>query len=114
MASRNELTRTSSWYHKEEKEMPKPYKITIRNTAMVKFLGTISANKRYFTDDWPVYREADRLLMLAEIVNAEGGDPTIYIKPIRDRAFAPVVDPQPFVSSITQVSSNFICFLSKV
>jgi len=86
-------------YYKVTASGAKPYAITIRNTAMVKFLGTISANKRYFTDDWPVYREADRLLMLAEIVNAEGGDPSTYIKQIRDRAFLPVVDPKPFVSS---------------
>lgn len=72
---------------------------TVRNTALVKFIGTIDANKRYFSDDWTVYREADRLLMLAEITNAEGGDPSQYIKPIRDRAFAPAVDPTPFVSS---------------
>ena len=52
-----------------------PYQVNIRNTALVKFQGTLSANKRYFADDWPVYREADRLLMLAEIVNAEGGNP---------------------------------------
>ena len=76
-----------------------PYTINIRNTALVKFLGTINANKRYFTDDWPIYREADRLLMLAEIANAEGSDPTSYIKPIRDRAFAPAADPTPFVNS---------------
>lgn len=86
-------------YYKVTASGARPYAITIRNTAMVKFLGTISANKRYFTDDWPVYREADRLLMLAEIVNAEGGDPSSYIKQIRDRAFAPTVDPKPFVSS---------------
>ena len=71
---------------------------TVRNTALVKFLGTLEANKRYFSDDWPVYREADRLLMLAEIINAEGGDPTMSIKPIRDRAFAPTTDPTPFVN----------------
>ena len=76
-----------------------PYAINIRNTALVKFIGTINANKRYFTDDWPIYREADRLLMLAEIANAEGSDPTSYIKPIRDRAFAPAADPTPFVNS---------------
>lgn len=76
-----------------------PYKIDVRNTALVKFLGTISANKRYFTSDWPVYREADRLLMLAEIANAEGNDPSSYIKQIRDRAFAPDADPTPFVNS---------------
>ncbi|MEO6283167.1 MAG: RagB/SusD family nutrient uptake outer membrane protein [Dyadobacter sp.] len=77
----------------------KPYVATIRNTALVKFLGTIDANKRYFTDDWPVYREADRLLMLAEIVNAEGGDPTTFIQPVRDRAFVPGKDPKPFVNA---------------
>lgn len=76
-----------------------PYVVEIRNTALVKFLGTISTDKRYFSDDWPVYREADRLLMLAEIVNAEGGDPTQYIKQIRDRAFGgPGNDPTPFVN----------------
>jgi len=86
-------------YYKVTKTGNPPYKITVRNTALVKFLGTISANKRYFSDDWPVYREADRLLMLAEIVNAEGGDPTSYLKQIRDRAFAPTADPTPFVNS---------------
>lgn len=86
-------------YYKVNATGTRPYTITVRNTALVKFLGTISANKRYFVDDWPIYREADRLLMLAEIVNAEGGDPTTYIKQIRDRAFAPLADPNPFIAS---------------
>jgi len=86
-------------YYKVTKTGNPPYKVTVKNTALVKFLGTISANKRYFSDDWPVYREADRLLMLAEIVNAEGGDPSSYIKQIRDRAFYPAADPTPFVNS---------------
>jgi starch-binding outer membrane protein, SusD/RagB family len=85
-------------YYKVDKSVS-PVKVTIRNTALVKFLGTIDANKRYFSDDWVVYREADRLLMLAEIVNAEGGDPTMYIQQIRDRAFGgPGNDPTPFVN----------------
>lgn len=74
-----------------------PYTVTVRNTALVKFIGTIDANKRYFADDWPVYREADRLLMLAEIANAEGADPTSYIQPVRNRAFGGT-DPMPFVN----------------
>ena len=37
--------------------------------------------------------------MLAEIANAEGSDPSSFIKPIRDRAFAPAADPTPFVNS---------------
>jgi hypothetical protein len=84
-------------YYKVDKTVSPP-RVTVRNTALVKFLGTVDANKRAFADDWPVYREADRLLMLAEIVNAEGGDPSLYIKQIRDRAFAPAADPAPFVS----------------
>ncbi len=78
-----------------------PKVVTIRNTALVKFIGpdpATTTNKKYFTDDYPIYREADRQLMLAEIVNAEGGDPSQYIKLIRDRAFAPAADPTPFVS----------------
>lgn len=79
-----------------------PYTVTVRNTALVKFIGTIDANKRYFADDWPVYREADRLLLLAEIANAEGADPTGYIQPIRDRAFGGTGnDPAPFVNGST-------------
>ncbi|MBN8788060.1 MAG: RagB/SusD family nutrient uptake outer membrane protein [Terrimonas sp.] len=75
-----------------------PHVPTVRNTALVKFLGTIDANKRYFADDWTVYRESDRLLMLAEIANAEGSDPQQYIQQVRDRAFAPDADPAPFVN----------------
>ncbi|MGB4960296.1 MAG: RagB/SusD family nutrient uptake outer membrane protein, partial [Saprospiraceae bacterium] len=86
-------------YYLVNKTSNPPYVVTIRNTALVKFLGVISANKRYFSDDWPVYREADRLLMLAEIANAEGSDPTSFIKQIRDRAFSPGTDPKPFVHS---------------
>lgn len=77
-----------------------PPKVTVRNTALVKFLGIMdAAQKRIFVDDYPIYREADRLLMLAEIANAEGGDPTTYIKQIRDRAFGGSAnDPAPFVN----------------
>lgn len=74
-----------------------PKQVLSRNTVLKKFLGEINANKRYFSDDWPIYREADRLLMLAEIINTEGGNPVQYIKPVRDRAFANN-DPAPFVN----------------
>ncbi|WP_025765349.1 RagB/SusD family nutrient uptake outer membrane protein [Dyadobacter tibetensis] len=91
----------------------KPYEVAIRNTALVKFLGTLDANKRYFSDDWPVYREADRLLMLAEVVNAENGDPTTYVQAIRDRAFGPGKDPQPFVYQ-NQDASELAIFKERV
>jgi hypothetical protein len=78
-----------------------PKVVTIRNTTLVKFIGpdpATTTNKKYFSDDYPIYREADRQLMLAEITNAEGGSPAVYIKAIRDRAFAPAADPRPFVN----------------
>ena len=74
-----------------------PQQVTIHNTVLVKFLGTINNNIRNYTDDWPIYREADRLLMLAEIANAEGANPQDFIQPIRDRAFNGI-DPEPFVN----------------
>jgi len=74
-----------------------PQVVTVRNIVLTKFLGTINNNIRNYTDDWPIYREADRLLMLAEIANAEGTDPQQYIQPVRDRAFNGS-DPQPFVN----------------
>ncbi|HTN06565.1 RagB/SusD family nutrient uptake outer membrane protein [Agriterribacter sp.] len=83
-------------YYKVDKSTTPPV-VTVRNTALVKFMGMIDANVRNYADDWPVYREADRLLMLAEITNAEGADPSEYIKAIRDRAFANA-DPTPFVN----------------
>lgn len=74
-------------------------------------MGIIDANVRNYADDWPVYREADRLLMLAEIINAEGGDPSEYIKAIRDRAFANA-DPTPFVSG-TQDANELAIFAER-
>lgn len=74
-----------------------PQRVTVRNTVLKKFLGSVNNNIRNYTDDWPIYREADRLLMLAEIANAEGNDPTAFIQPIRDRAYEGN-DSTPFVN----------------
>lgn len=53
-----------------------------------KFLGMInSSDKRVFADDIPVYRYADVLLMLAEVANKKGEDPSPYINEIRKRAY---------------------------
>ena len=96
-------------FYKVTKTGAPPYKVVSRNTVLRKFVGTIDQNKRYFSDDWPVYREADRLLMLAEIVNAEGGDPTVYIKQIRDRAFAGAAnDKAPFINRTKDANELFI------
>ncbi|WP_118196604.1 RagB/SusD family nutrient uptake outer membrane protein [Albibacterium indicum] len=53
-----------------------------------KFLGLINSNgNRVYADDIPVYRYADVLLMLAEVENKKGGDPSSYINQIRQRAY---------------------------
>lgn len=56
--------------------------------AMRKFLGTInSAGVRVWTSDVPVYRYSEVLLMLAEVENKKGGDPSVYINQVRQRAY---------------------------
>src|SRR5690606_30733839 len=53
-----------------------------------KFLGLINSNgNRVYADDIPLYRYADVLLMLAEVENKKGGDPSPYINQIRQRAY---------------------------
>lgn len=66
------------------------YKVTDKAAAilLVKFMGELDDSKiRRFTSDWPVYRYADLLLMMAEIEQAQGGDPSSYINEIRKRAY---------------------------
>jgi len=46
--------------------------------------------------------------MLAEIANAEGADPSVFIKQIRDRAFAPGSDPNPFVNGSKDANELYI------
>ncbi len=56
--------------------------------AMRKFLGTInSTGVRVWTSDVPVYRYSEVLLMLAEVENKKGGDPSSYVNQVRQRAY---------------------------
>jgi starch-binding outer membrane protein, SusD/RagB family len=59
-----------------------------------KFLGLInSTGNRVYADDVPIYRYADVLLMLAEIENKKGNDPSVYINQVRQRAFGATYNP---------------------
>jgi len=59
-----------------------------------KFLGRINpGGARVFSDDIPIYRYAETLLMLAEVVNMRGGDPSPYINLVRARAFGANFNP---------------------
>lgn len=59
-----------------------------------KSIGTINAStdKRVFCDDYVIYRYADVLLLLAEIVNMEGGDVSFYLNQVRARAYGDKYD----------------------
>lgn len=52
-----------------------------------KFLGQVSGSERIFESDVPVYRYADVLLLLAEVKNLLGEDPTMEVNQIRQRAY---------------------------
>lgn len=68
------------------------------NTSAVvfrKFLGTLIDGVRNYSDDYPIYRAAEAYLLLAEIKNKLGEDPTAEIMAVRNRAYgglAPTFD----------------------
>ncbi|MES2416689.1 MAG: RagB/SusD family nutrient uptake outer membrane protein [Bacteroidota bacterium] len=67
---------------------------TIHATNLRKFMGTVVDGARSFSDDYPIYRLADAYLLLAEVKNKQGQDPTAEIMMVRNRAYAPSAAPQ--------------------
>ncbi len=66
------------------------YKAPVSNNKFVllsKFLGTIDNGSRVFADDVPIYRLSEAYLLLAEIKNKQGQDPSAEINLIRARAY---------------------------
>lgn len=66
------------------------YKNPVANNKFVnlrKFLGTMDGTNRSFADDYPVYRWADAMLILAEIKNKQGQDPSAEINAVRQRGY---------------------------
>jgi len=61
---------------------------TIHAINLRKFIGTIVDGARSFTDDFPIYRLSEAYLILAEIKNKQGQDPSAEINTIRTRAYA--------------------------
>lgn len=52
-----------------------------------KFLGQVIGSERIFENDIPVYRYADIILLIAEVKNLLGEDPSGEINQIRERAY---------------------------
>jgi hypothetical protein len=56
-------------------------------TLLVKFLGRVDGSAQLFDNDYPIYRYAEVLLLLAEAKTKLGQDPSAEINQIRQRAF---------------------------
>lgn len=65
----------------------------IRAVNLRKFLGTIIEGARSFSDDFPVYRLSDAYLMLAEVKNKQGQDPSTEMNMVRKRAYGTATAP---------------------
>lgn len=66
---------------------------SIRAVNLRKFPGVIVDGARNFADDFPIYRASEAQLILAEIKNKQGQDPTAQIMAVRTRAYAPNTAP---------------------
>lgn len=77
------------------------FRVMHRNTAgfpvagvlLTKFIGRVDAGVQLFDNDFPVYRYADVLLLLAEAKAKLGGDPSAELNAIRARAYGPGYTP---------------------
>ncbi len=59
----------------------------VRGVFLTKWVGTTAGTSQVFNNDFPIYRYADVLLLLAEAKTKLGEDPTAEIIQIRQRAY---------------------------
>lgn len=65
----------------------------IAGTLLTKFIGRVESGAQTFDNDFPVYRFADVLLLLAEAKTKSGADPSAEINLIRQRAYGATYTP---------------------
>lgn len=79
-----------------DKRIAGTFRVMNRNTApydtagvmLTKFIGRVDAGAQLYDNDFPIYRFADVLLLLAEAKTKLGEDPAAEINLIRQRAYA--------------------------
>lgn len=59
----------------------------VRGVMLTKWIGTTSGTTQVFNNDFPIYRYADVLLLMAEAKAKLGQDPSAEINQIRQRAY---------------------------
>lgn len=59
----------------------------LRAVFLTKWAGTVSGTSQVYNNDFPIYRYADVLLMIAEAKSQLGQDPSVEINQIRARAY---------------------------
>ena len=68
-----------------------PY--AVRGVLLNKWIGTASGTSQVYTNDFPIYRYADVLLLMAEAKSKLGQDPSPEIDSLRSRAYGPTFTP---------------------
>jgi len=77
-----------------------------RGVILSKFIGTTAGTSQVYNNDYPIYRFADALLLLAEAKAKLGEDPSAEINAIRLRAYGATYTP--YVNSTVTDNMNAI------
>lgn len=81
-----------------------PY--AVRGVLLTKYIGTTAGTTQIFNNDYPIYRYADVLLLLAEAKAKLGEDPSAEINAIRLRAYG--AGYTPYVNGTITANMNAI------
>jgi starch-binding outer membrane protein, SusD/RagB family len=78
----------------------------VRGVLLTKWLGSTSGTSQVYNNDYPIYRYADVLLLLAEAKTKLGEDPSAEINQIRQRAYG--ANYTPYVNGSVTANMNAI------
>lgn len=78
----------------------------VRGVLLTKYIGTTAGTSQIYNNDYPIYRYADVLLLLAEAKAKLGEDPSAEINAIRLRAYGSGYTP--YVNGSVQANMNAI------
>jgi hypothetical protein len=86
--------------------------VIAKGLALRKFLGMINASgNRIFATDIPIFRYAETLLLMAEVENKLGNDPSPYINEVRQRAYGAKYDPAVYGYTNSDFAINELAIL---